>query len=105
MFVSRRTGGDGRWTVWKVGILFLGAGTWVAGVLAENFQVTAAAIIIIAIGLILSLVERRVYRADDDGVTEKAAEEAGEPDTGDDDGLQRPRRWEDQTGADDEWRR
>ncbi len=105
MFISRRTGGSGRWTVWKVGILFLGAGTWVAGVIAENFQVTAAAIIVIAIGLVLSLVERSAYRARDvDAADDEEqggeAEERGEP-------AESPetRPWESSPERDDSWPR
>jgi hypothetical protein len=69
VFISRRRTGTTRLTVWKVGVLFLGAGIWVAGVMINNFQVTAAAIIVVAIGLLLSLVERRQSSdpGDDDG--------------------------------------
>jgi hypothetical protein len=45
-------------TIWKVALLFLGAGIWIAGMLVENYQITAAAIIVIAIALLLGLVER-----------------------------------------------
>jgi hypothetical protein len=61
-------------TIWKVALLFLGAGIWIAGMLVENYQITAAAIIVIAIALLLGLVER-------DGGTTGAAdgvEEGGE---------------------------
>jgi hypothetical protein len=45
-------------TIWKVALLFLGAGIWIAGLLVKNHQITAAAIIVIAIALLLGLVER-----------------------------------------------
>jgi Na+/H+ antiporter NhaC len=69
MFISRRSGRSTRFTVWKVALLFLGAGIWVAGIMAENFQITAAAIIVVAIALLLGLAERR-----------EATPEHGEPD-------------------------
>jgi hypothetical protein len=61
-------------TIWKVALLFLGAGIWIAGMLVENYQITAAAIIVIAIALLLGLVER------DGGATGAAdgVEEGGE---------------------------
>jgi Na+/H+ antiporter NhaC len=67
MFVSRRRRGSSRFTVWKLALLFLGAGTWLAGVMMENFQVTAAAILIIVIALVLSLVERRGPEGEGEG--------------------------------------
>lgn len=59
MFISRRDTGSTRFTVWKVALLFLGAGIWIAGIIVENYQITAGAMIVVAIALILSLVERR----------------------------------------------
>ncbi|CAN5650404.1 hypothetical protein BH23GEM8_BH23GEM8_17870 [soil metagenome] len=58
MFVTRRSRTSTRMTIWKVALLFLGAGIWIAGMLIENYQITAAAIIVIAIALLLGLVER-----------------------------------------------
>ncbi len=71
MFVTRRSRSSTRMTIWKVALLFLGAGIWIAGMLVENYQITAAAIIVIAIALLLGLVERV------GGEGEAAAEEEG----------------------------
>lgn len=60
MFGIRRRGGRAsRFTIWKVAILLLAAGIWLAGVMIENTQVTAAAIIVLGIGLVLVIAERR----------------------------------------------
>jgi Na+/H+ antiporter NhaC len=73
VFISRSSRHAPRFTVWKLAILFLGAGLWVAGVMVENFQITAAAIIVVAIALVLGLVERRGVMRDDDGSDEEEA--------------------------------
>jgi hypothetical protein len=75
VFITRRNRRSSRFTIWKVALLFLGAGIWIAGVIAENFQVTAAAIIVVAIGLLLGLVERR----QDDDLGEDEQETETEP--------------------------
>jgi hypothetical protein len=59
MFVSRRKQRSARFTIWKVALLFLGAGIWIAGMIIENRQVTLAAIIVVTIALLLGLVEGR----------------------------------------------
>lgn len=77
MFLSRRRGGSSRFTIWKVTILFLGAGIWLGGVITENFQVTAAAIIVVGIGLVLALVERATSRTHDDLEEEEDGADGG----------------------------
>lgn len=47
--------GSGRFVVLKTAIFFLGAGTWVAGVMLEDTRVTAAAIVMLALGLVLRI--------------------------------------------------
>lgn len=64
MIISRRQSRNPRFTIWKVAILLFGAGVWVGGMLIRNQQVTLSAIIIVAIALILSLVERRTASGD-----------------------------------------
>ncbi|CAN5770062.1 hypothetical protein BH23GEM6_BH23GEM6_06590 [soil metagenome] len=78
MFITRRNRRSSRFTIWKVGLLFLGAGVWIAGVIVENYQITAAAIIVVAIGLLLGLVERR---RDDEQHEEGEDEIDGGPET------------------------
>jgi hypothetical protein len=109
VFISRSRRG-GRLTVWKVGILFLGAGIWVAGVMAENFQMTAAAIIVVAIGLILSLVERGVearQRGGDEEDVDEGDVDGRRGDGSGRDGANDPaaNRWDGETGDDEPWRR
>jgi len=74
VFITRRNRSSSRFTIWKVALLFLGAGIWIAGIIVENYQITAAAIIVVTIGLLLGLVERR---KDDE---EAAFEDGDEPD-------------------------
>jgi hypothetical protein len=49
----------GRFVVLKTAIFFLGAGIWVAGVMLEDTRVTAAAIVLLAAGVVLRVLPSR----------------------------------------------
>lgn len=51
-------------TWWRLGLLFLAAGSWFAGVMTARSEVTAAAIVVLLVALVLGVVERRVPGAD-----------------------------------------
>jgi Flp pilus assembly protein TadB len=47
---------------WRVGLLFLGAGMWVAGVLYRVEWLTMAAIVVLGAGIVLRMAARRSAR-------------------------------------------
>lgn len=55
----RRRGGYNRYTPWRVGLIFLAAGVWLAGVLTGRGLLTGAAIGLLLVGLLLGLLGRR----------------------------------------------
>lgn len=59
MFLRRDRRGDHRFTLWQVGLFFLAAGIWIGGLIAEIPSVTAVAILILAVAMILGIVGRR----------------------------------------------
>lgn len=58
MFFRRGSGGYNRFTPHRVAILFLAAGIWLAGVIADRAVLTGAAIVILALGLLLGFLGR-----------------------------------------------
>jgi hypothetical protein len=50
--------GPDRFSWVRVGLFFLAAGTWLAGVLTERAAVTAAAIVILLIAILLRIAAR-----------------------------------------------
>jgi hypothetical protein len=59
MFIRRSGPISTRFTVARVTIFFLAAGLWVAGVLAGDERITAAAIAVGVFGLFLGFIARR----------------------------------------------
>jgi low temperature requirement protein LtrA len=59
MFFRRGGGDSNRFTAWRVGLFFLAAGTWLAGVLAERPLLTGAAIVIVLVAVMLGPLGRR----------------------------------------------
>lgn len=58
IFAPRDGRPPNRFTVWRVGLFFLAAGTWIAGVMVERPAVTGAAIVFAGLGVLLGLVGR-----------------------------------------------
>ena len=56
---SRSRGGSTRFLYTRVGLFFLSAGVWLAGVVIEDERFTGAAIFILLIALVLGLIGRR----------------------------------------------
>jgi hypothetical protein len=55
VFIRRDRRGFRRYTWWRVGLVFLAAGTWLAGVRTARPLVTGAAIVILLAALALGL--------------------------------------------------
>jgi uncharacterized membrane protein YidH (DUF202 family) len=53
----------------RVGLFFLGAGIWLAGVMTENDRVTAVAIVVVGIAILMGayLRRRRMSEMEDEG--------------------------------------
>lgn len=58
MFVRRGGRGSTRFLAARVGLLFLAAGVWIAGVVTGRFLVTGTAIAILLLALVLGLSAR-----------------------------------------------
>lgn len=54
-----RGGGYNRFTLWRVGLIFLAAGVWFAGVLTGRELLTGSAIGLLLLGLLLGILGRR----------------------------------------------
>ncbi len=78
MFARRDRPPATRFLAIRIGLLFLGAGIWVAGVLGENYGWTGVAIVVILAGVVLGIVARRGE--------ERAGEELDDGDEADDPG-------------------
>jgi len=76
-----------RYAAARVGLFFLAAGLWLAGVIADQQVITGAAIIVAALALFVGLLARRGQHRDEvDGADEEAGGEA-DPDGNDPDPL------------------
>lgn len=58
MFVNRNRTRGTRFVAVRIGLVFLGAGVWLAGLLAGNEGLTFAAILILLLALVLRVVDR-----------------------------------------------
>jgi hypothetical protein len=56
--------------VWRVGLFFLAAGVWLAGVLVNDNRLTGAAILILFVGILLRFLDRSVADVDADDTDE-----------------------------------
>lgn len=81
MFVRRDATPTTRFLTVRVGLFFLGAGIWLAGVMGENRAWTGAAVAVILAALILGIVARKREEAED---TEDADDEQDEANPGSD---------------------
>lgn len=59
MFVRRDRRGPHRFVMWQVGLFFLAAGVWVAGLVSGRSGITGLAIGILLVALVLGMVGRR----------------------------------------------
>lgn len=57
-FIRRDRRGVHRLTPWRVALVFLAAGVWVGGFLAENYLATGVAIVIVVAAILLGFVGR-----------------------------------------------
>lgn len=79
MFVRRDSPPATRFLAIRVGLFFLGAGIWVAGVMGENAVWTGTAVVVILAGVVLGVIARRNAREDE--ITD---DDTDEPDPGPD---------------------
>jgi low temperature requirement protein LtrA len=66
IWIRRNRRGSDRYVNLKTAIFFVGAGTWIAGVLMEDTRVTAAAIVMLAIGIVLRVLSSFSARRDEE---------------------------------------
>lgn len=58
-FIPRERRGFNRFTWWRVGIIFLAAGIWFGGVMAEEPLITGAAGVLLLVAVLLGFLGRR----------------------------------------------
>lgn len=85
LFRSRRSGrapDDPRIVAWQVGVFFLAAGVWLAGVVADDGRLTGAALAVLLLGLALRLLRDRGAADDVADADDEAWDDGDEPEPG-----------------------
>lgn len=72
MIFVRRTRGPGRYTAFRVGLFFLAAGIWLAGVRVADERVTSVAIAVAAVAILIGAVGRMQARREEAAVASEA---------------------------------
>lgn len=67
MFIRRGAPRGTRFAALRLGLFFAGAGTWFAGAIAGRPSVTALAIVLVALAVILGIVDRPPPSTDEPG--------------------------------------